>query len=257
MAITVSALSRRLALSIASLALIGCATIPLNRRAAEFNSRGAAQLAAGDLEAAEASLQLALEYNDRYAEPYNNLGLVAMTRGRLREARLFFRRAVGLNPDFGEAWSNLGLALVRAAGEGDRGDIDGAIDAFRAALSVNPELIAPRINLCRTLLAARRTREALEQARRSVQMAPSSAAAHALRAEAALSLGIDDEARTAAGEAERLTPFAPDVLLTSARVLASGGRYDDALSRIARIENDPIRGEDARALRTLIARERR
>lgn len=245
---------RRSALVLSLCALVGCATIPLNRRAAEFNARGSAQLAAGDLDAAEASLQLALEYNDRYAEPYNNLGLVAMTRGRLREARAFFRRAVALNADFGEAWSNLGLALVRPAGEGDSGDSDAAIDAFRSALAVNPELLAPRINLCRTLLALRRTTEALDQARRAVQMAPTSAVAHALRAEAALAMGLDDEARTAAHEAERITPFAPDVLLTSARVLASAGRFDDALARIARIENDPVRGQDARALRQLIAR---
>lgn len=237
-------------------ALFGCATIPLNRRAAEFNARGSAQLAAGDLDAAEASLQLALEYNNRYAEPYNNLGLVAMTRGQLREARLFFRRAVSLNPDFGEAWSNLGLALVRPAGDGDAGDSDAALDAFREALSVNPELVAPRINLCRTLLALRRTREALDQARRAVQMSPTSALAHALRAEAALAMGLDDEARTAAREAERITPFAPDVLLTHARVLAAAGLFDEALSRIARIENDPVRGSDARALRALLITRR-
>lgn len=247
---------RRIALcAVFLLANIGnaaCSGGPLLRRAAEYNARGASLLSRGELDSAEANLQVALEYNDRYAEPYNNLGLIALARGRVRDARLFFRRATALNGDFGEAWSNLGLALVRAAGEGDRGDPEAAIAAFREALAVNPELFAPRINLCRTLLALRRYPEALDQSRRATQVQPQDATAHALRAESALALSLEDEAATAVARAEQLAPFAPDVLLSSARVHALRGQYDEALSRLERIANDPSRGADARSLRAVL-----
>jgi tetratricopeptide (TPR) repeat protein len=242
------------ALALGVMAGVGCAGVPLQRRAAELNARGAAQLARGELDAAEASLQVALEYNDRYSEPYNNLGLVALARGHVRAARDFFLRAVRLNPDFGEAWSNLGLARARPAGDGDQGDPQGAIEAFREALSINPALVAPRINLCRTLLSVRDARSALDQARRAVQLHPNHAHAHALRAEAALALSLDDEARESSERAERLAPFAPDILLTRARVLASVGRFEEALSKLSTIQRDPSRGADARALRALIER---
>ncbi len=239
-----------------SLSLSACAGAPLLRRAAEYNARGAELLSRGDLDSAEANLQLALEYNDRYSEPYNNLGLVALTRGRVRDARLFFRRAVALNADFGEAWSNLGLALVRPAGGEDRGDPAAAVDAFREALSVNPELFAARINLCRTLMAMRRYRDALDQARRATQVQPRDATAHALRAESALALSLIDEATDAATRAERLAPFAPDVLMSNARVLAMRGSYDEASNRLERIAHDPVRGHDARSLLAVIQRAR-
>ncbi len=240
--------------ALVSLSFCACAGAPLLRRAAQYNARGAELLSRGDLDAAEANLQLALEYNDRYSEPYNNLGLVALTRGRVRDARLFFRRAVALNADFGEAWSNLGLALVRPAGGDDHGDPQAAVDAFREALSVNPELFAPRINLCRTLMAMRNYRDALDQARRATQVQPRDAVAHALRAESALALSFESEATEAVERAERLAPFAPDVLLTSARVLATRGAYSAAISRLERIMNDPVRGPDARALRAAVER---
>lgn len=236
--------------------LWGCSGGALVRQAAQFNARGAAQLARGDMDAAEASLHLALEYNSRYSEPYNNLGLVALSRGRISDARLYFRRAVGLNPDFAEAWSNLGLALLRPAGGDDRGDHSAAVEAFRESLGVDPMLVAPRINMVRSLLQLRRFTDALDHARRAVQVDPRNATAHALRAEAALALSQDEEATDAARRAERLAPFAVDVLLTSARVHAASGRFDEALARIARIENDEARGPDARALRAVVERAR-
>lgn len=234
-----------------------CSGAPLLRRAAEYNARGADLLARGELDSAEANFQLALEYNDRYSEPYNNLGLIALTRGRVRDARLFFRRAVALNADFAEAWSNLGLALVRPAGGDDHGDPRAAVEAFREALSVDPELFAARINLVRTLMTMRDFHGALDHARRATQVRPHDAVAQALRAESALALSLMDEAFESAERAERLAPFAPDVLLSRARIFAVRGEVEPALSRLDRILNDPVLGADARALRAVILRAQR
>src|SRR3712207_8579974 len=43
-----------------------------------------------------------------------------------------FNEAIKLKPDYGEAYSNLGIALQQ------KGDTDGAIAAFRRAITLNP-----------------------------------------------------------------------------------------------------------------------
>jgi tetratricopeptide (TPR) repeat protein len=234
---------------------LGCAAGALTPQAAGFNARGARLLARGALDAAEASLQLALEYDARFSEPHNNLGLVALARGRVDEARVHFRRAIARNEDFAEAWSNLGLALSRA-GERDPADPSAAIEAFRHALSVDPGLVGPRVNLARALATLGRWTEALEQARRAALLAPREASIRALQAEAALALEAREEAEEASARAVSLAPFSGEAMFTRARVLAYGGRCGEAIALLERIAHDPLHGSSARALREAIARTR-
>src|SRR5262245_48488340 len=64
--------------------LLGCSSIPpLPPKALELNRLGAAALAAGDFDAAEARLSVALEYSPRFTEAWVNLGYVEMRRGKL------------------------------------------------------------------------------------------------------------------------------------------------------------------------------
>ena len=57
----------------------GCAaSAPLPPKAVDLNREGAAALAAGDLEVAEARLALALEFHPRFTEAWVNLGLLEM-----------------------------------------------------------------------------------------------------------------------------------------------------------------------------------
>jgi tetratricopeptide (TPR) repeat protein len=232
----------------------GCVAATPTLQATRLNARGASLLSRGELDAAEASLQLALEYDTRDPEAHNNLGLVALARGRVAQARRSFRAALARNEDFAEAWSNLGLALLRSAEPEAPADPLAAIEALREALSIDPGIVAPRINLARALLAFGRRREALDQARRVCVLAPREAAVHALRAEAALSLALPEEADEASSRSVALAPFAPDALLTRARVLAAAGRCDESLRVLERILNDPGRGDRARALRAVIER---
>ena len=243
--------------SLASILMIAlfhchCAGGTLRRAAAEFNGRGAAQLSRGDLDSAEASFHLALEYNDRYAEPWNNLGLVALSRGRVRDARNYFRRAVAINADFSEAWSNLGIALWRGAGPGDHGDVAGASEAFREAIGVDPRMFNARLNLCRALLTMHEWVPALDQSRRAVQVSPNDPTAWALRAEAAIALQQWDEAYESAARAHRAQPLAPDITLTAARAAAGRGDFNTALTLLARIESNVLLGADARRLSATI-----
>lgn len=222
---------------------------PLLRQAAELNARGARQLAQGDLDGAEASFQLALEYNNRFSEPHNNLGLVAMARGRMRDARRHFRAALMLNHDFAEAWSNLGIALSRPEDPDDHeASPEAAIHAFREALAIHPGLLEARINLVRMLLATGQTTEALTQSRRLVQIAESMALAHALRAEAALLTGHLSEAVTSAQTAQNLDHDDPEIRLVTARVDLARGEVESAHRILTELVNEQSVKTDARAL---------
>src|ERR1700730_13816419 len=81
-------------------ALVGCVhPAPLPAKAIELNRDGAAAMATGDLEKAEARIALALEYNPRFTEAWVNLGIVEMDRGNFARAHHDFIKARDLNPD--------------------------------------------------------------------------------------------------------------------------------------------------------------
>ncbi len=238
-----------LASVLASGGLTACASTRLLRQAAELNVRGATQLAHGDLVGAEASFQVALEYNERFAEPHNNLGLVALAQGRIADARTHFRHAIARNRDFAEAWSNLGLALAREdRARNVSADAVESEHAFTEALSINPGLVEPRLNLVRALLAHGRAADALRHARRLVQLASTMAIAHSLRAEAALALGEGVEALNASAEALRIDAADGDVRMVSARVDLVRGAIDEAFATLSGLTDDPRLGRDAHAL---------
>jgi len=132
----------------------GCATTPLPPAAVVLNDQGAALLARGDLDPAEARFRLALEYQPGFAEARANLGITALARGRLVEATRELEGALELNPDLAIAWNALGVVRDR------RGDPGGARDAYVRALGIDPGDLDARRNLARALLAARRPRQA-------------------------------------------------------------------------------------------------
>jgi tetratricopeptide (TPR) repeat protein len=214
-------------------------------------------LAHGQLDDAEASLRLAVEYNPRYAEPYNNLGLVLLARADAAHAEPFFLRAVRLNRDFAEAWNNLGVARVRTLPQDADAEAQGpAIEAFREALAINPGLLDARINLLRRLLSLRDP-EALTQARRADQLSEGRAEyglTALLRAEAALQAGLTEEAEASVNSALERDPDAPEARLVQARVALARGRPREALTALDALAQGPL-AQDARAWRavTLLA----
>jgi tetratricopeptide (TPR) repeat protein len=251
----------RLALPIAALAATlalavpGCLpSAPLIRQAASMNSRGAAQLAAGDLEGAEASFRVALEYNDRYTEPHNNLGLVAMRRGHYREARRHFRAALDRNRDFAAAWTNLGVALsTREDATDTEATPANAMRAFREALAVDPGVMEARVNLTRLLLATGHHVDALEQARRLNQLFERDVIALTLQAEAALAMRSMQEAADSIAAARAIAPRDIDVRMVGARIDMVLGATGAARRALRELVAEPSVRADARALLAAIA----
>ncbi|MEO0322363.1 MAG: tetratricopeptide repeat protein, partial [Myxococcota bacterium] len=107
------ALILQVPLALASLGAVGCATGGVSARAVALSDAGAAALAEGALDGAEARLRLALEYQPELAEAHVNLGLVALARGDLAGAEASLEVALAHDEDSEEAWQNLGVVRLR------------------------------------------------------------------------------------------------------------------------------------------------
>ena len=67
----------------------------------------------GDLPAAAAQFQKALDIDPDYAMAQNNVGITLMASGQYHAAAERFRKAIALDPDFAQPHANLGYVLGR------------------------------------------------------------------------------------------------------------------------------------------------
>jgi tetratricopeptide (TPR) repeat protein len=132
---------------------------------------GNALLALGRPADAETRLRASIALDPDLVDAHNNLGTTLRAQGREGAAEECYRHVVALRPDYPAAHYNLGLAQAK------RGDLDGAVVSFRAALAcpdadapperladVHDALVHTLIELerCEEALAACRTRRALK-----------------------------------------------------------------------------------------------
>ena len=100
-----------------------------------LNNRGWAQFQQGQLDAAEASFEEALDYSPRFWPSSLNLGILSSERGRKREAIEHFTQVLEREPDtFALAETNYRIGEVYV-GWGHR---ERAIDHFKAAFENSP-----------------------------------------------------------------------------------------------------------------------
>jgi tetratricopeptide (TPR) repeat protein len=84
------------------------------------------------VKAAEPILREVIASEPRFSAAYNSLGVDLFLQGRWKEAANAFRDAVSLDPDAAEPRVNLGLALLRL------GDRDAAIGQYRFLKTMSP-----------------------------------------------------------------------------------------------------------------------
>jgi Flp pilus assembly protein TadD len=177
----------------------------------------------------------------------NNRAVAALSAGdyALAEARLV--AVLKLAPDFAPAYGNLGVILRR------RGDIPGAIDAYRHALALAPRDPSILGNLAALYSGLGRTREAktaLELADLSVATPYTILARGDLEA----ADGQVDAALRYYRRAARLDPKIPDPHLAIARLTRASGRLDEARREAARaLKLDPENREAKTILEELAA----
>ena len=88
----------------------------------------------GDFEPSIASYEIAIQLNPRYWRAYINLGAVLHRHFKQPDkARGFFETVISNDPSSHEAFFNLGNAVK------DLGDVEGAINNYRAALRLKPD----------------------------------------------------------------------------------------------------------------------
>lgn len=229
-----------LCLVVPPLLALGCAAAILPDEAIVHNGQGAALLAAGELDDAEASFRLALEYHPRFTEARVNLGTVALARGDLPAAERELRGALRLDEDQAQAWANLGVALEM------QGRHDEAREAWLSALRIDPGLPNPRRSLARSLARDGDAVAARAHLARLLRLTPTDHETAALLAWCELRLGRPRQALARAERSLAIEATHAPALVVRGAARAVGGDLDGAVTDLERAADDPIVGHHAR-----------
>ena len=186
--------------------------------------QGAEWLKSGDLNRAEASYSLALEYRPNMAEAYNGLALVALERGDRELAVKHLRKALTFNEDLAEAHNNLGVLYYRA------GKMKKSRTHLISALGVDPGYHTARGNLVRTLLKMGKHKEARTHLLKITAQKPDDAGVWAQLALVCVTLNRSAEAGRAVDIALKLNPKFAAGHRAKGRLLYLKGHYFEAAS---------------------------
>ncbi|MFX0137252.1 MAG: tetratricopeptide repeat protein [Candidatus Hodarchaeota archaeon] len=94
---------------------------------------------------------------------HHNLGIALAQKGNLDDAIEHYRAALKIKPDYLEVLNNLGIAFV------NKGDYDQAILSFKRLLKMDPNKTDTRMNLANVLFLQSKTDEAISQYRNMLQ----------------------------------------------------------------------------------------
>jgi len=228
-----------LAVAVQTLGTFGCGGASMPASALVHNDAGAALLAEGALDRAEARLRLALEFAPHLPEAWANLGLVSLARGALEQAEGQLRAALSLREDFPQAWGDLGVVLER------RGRDDEARAAYARALALDPARVLPRAALARSLARSGQLEAARAQLLRLVELAPDDAESAGLLAWCELRLGRPTAAGEVAASALERVPDAAAPRLVRGVLRARDGDLDASAADLEAVLGDPVLGREA------------
>jgi len=176
----------------------------------------------------------------------NNRAIAALSRGDLASAEAGLEAVVRLAPDFAGAHGNLGVLRRR------RGDIPGALDAYRTALAIEPRNPAVLSNLAALYLDTGHLREA-QTALRLADMSTATVYTLVARGDLELADGRPDDALKFYKRAARLDPDIPEPHLAIARLEKSRGNVRGARKAAARALTIAPDNQEAQALSREIA----
>jgi tetratricopeptide (TPR) repeat protein len=146
------------------------------------------------------------------------LAVAYLRLGEFETARSHYRQALDLNLDpSDEAQVHHHLGVI----EGRIGSADRAVEEYRTALALDPDLVGARLDLGSALARLGRYQESAETYRQVVEVDPSNLRAQRGEAEALASLGRLREALQLLEEGWRAIPESVELLHALARLLAS------------------------------------
>ena len=190
-------------------------------------------------DAAQIEFEQAIRYRPDSAESHYNLGKLHSIQDNWEPARKALEVAVRLDPSYVEAVDALGFALEAL------GDDAEAVARYRRAVALNEErkgtFASPHVNLSAYYNRAGNAEEALEHARKALELDPRSDRALFQKGRAAERLGNLDEAADALNQAITLNPRASSyyyVMAGICRRLGLGEESRKALEMFKRLERE-------------------
>jgi Flp pilus assembly protein TadD len=173
---------------------------------------GAVAYQAGDLEAAFAQYQAAIERNPQDAEAMSNLGQVLIKMGRTAEAITHFEKAVSIIPGRWAYRFNL------ARGLGLLGRWSDSVTSYQEAQRLFPDDYVTSFNLALALHKKGDEAAAVQEYQKAIALQPDDASFRMALAISYETLQKPAEAAAAYGEYLRLSPSAPDADKVRARI---------------------------------------
>ena len=168
-----------------------------------------------------AALKEALQLDPDNAQYHNTLGLVLLNLGRPVDAQAEFQTAIGLEKTSPDLQHNLGIALAQ------QNRFDDAVAAYKKALTF-PAYTTPEVayyNMGEAFIRLGKPQEAQESFRAAIQLEPTMVAAHYGLGLALSQGGRRDEAKAAFRQARDLDPASPfsELAKNALRQLGDGG----------------------------------
>jgi superkiller protein 3 len=169
----------------------------------------------------KAQIMEALQLDPGNAQYHNTLGLVLLNQGRAPEAQVEFQTAVDLDKLSPDLQHNLGIALAQ------QNRFDDAVAAYKKALAF-PTYATPEVayyNMGEAYIRMGKPQEAQESFRAAIQLEPTMVAAHYGLGLALSQGGRRDEAKAAFRKARDLDPASPfsELAKNALKQLGDGG----------------------------------
>lgn len=169
--------------------------------------------------------QHALAVDDKTSFAHNLLGLALAERGEIQQAIEHFRAALRIDPGFAEAHNNLGYFLAR------QGSREEAIAQFRQAIVIKPAFADAHNNLGNALANRSQFNEAIQHLRRAQQLSPEKSDVFYNLARVLAQVGNMEEAIVNYQHALQLNPLDPDIHNNLGLILFKKGDTQAAVER--------------------------
>ncbi|MFC5509568.1 tetratricopeptide repeat protein [Massilia jejuensis] len=178
----------------------------------------------GQLAAAFAQYEAALQRDARHFDTLHHIGILGYQNGDHELALQFISEAISVNPGVASVYSNLGN-IFKAIGEHAS-----ALQSYGQALALSPGNVDALYNRGNVLEHLRRYDEALASYRRALELAPRDVAAWTNLAAVLLRLERHDEALASCERALALAPAHAQAMVNLGNILVAQGRHEEALA---------------------------